>query len=62
MQQSAVQSVVKSVCECIQMRVLYKAERATSHDKTFNAHSNTTYLVHSDLFTVLKGEYNAVGA
>ena len=34
-----------------------KVESATSHDKTFNAHSKTTCLIHSDLFTVLKSEY-----
>ena len=29
-------------------------EGATFHDETFNAQSNTTCLIHSDLFTVLK--------
>ena len=32
-------------------------EGATFHDETFNAQSNTTCLIHSDLFTVLKKRY-----
>jgi len=31
--------------------------KATFHDKTFNAHSKTTCLIHSDLFTVLKNGF-----